>query len=89
MPTVSFTTSGALRKSALRQANERLVLDSIRRSPGISRAEIARTTGFSRTSVTFVVNRLLRSRLVVEEKIENGIAGGRPPTALQLRVRSP
>ena len=33
MPTVSFTTSGALRKSALREANERLVLDSIRQGP--------------------------------------------------------
>ncbi|HYI93952.1 MAG TPA: ROK family transcriptional regulator [Bryobacteraceae bacterium] len=88
MPTVSFTTSGALRKSALRQANERLVLDSIRRTPGISRAEIARTTGFSRTSVTFVVNRLLKSRLILEEKIENGLQAGRPPTALQLNAQS-
>jgi predicted NBD/HSP70 family sugar kinase len=88
MPTVSFTTSGALGKSALRQANERLVLNSIRRSPGISRAEIARTTGFSRTSVTFVVNRLIRERLVVEEKVETGAQAGRPPTALHLAARS-
>lgn len=88
MPTVSFTTSGALGKSALRQANERLVLNSIRRSPGISRAEIARTTGFSRTSVTFVVNRLIRERLVTEEKVETGAQAGRPPTALHLAARS-
>ena len=88
MPTVSFTTSGALQKSALREANERLVLDSIRRRPGISRAEIARSTGLARTSVTFVVDRLLRSRLVKEEKIENGAHAGRPPTALQLRGES-
>ncbi len=88
MPTVSFTTSGALGKSALRQANERLVLNSILRSPGISRAEIARTTGFSRTSVTFVVNRLIRERLVVEEKVGTGAQAGRPPTALHLAARS-
>lgn len=89
MRTVSFTTGGALRKSALRQANERLVLDSIRRAPGISRAEIARTTGFPRTSVTFVVNRLIRDRLVVEEKTGNEVAqAGRPPTALRLRAES-
>jgi predicted NBD/HSP70 family sugar kinase len=86
MPTVSFTTSGALQKSALREANERLVLDSIRRNPGISRAEIARVTGLARTSVTFVVDRLLRSRLVQEEeKPGNGTQAGRPPTALRLR----
>lgn len=88
MPTVSFTTSGALRKSALRQANERLVLNAIRRNPGISRAEIARTTSFSRPSVTFVVNRLLKLRLVQEEKLENGAYAGRPPTALHLRAEA-
>jgi len=89
MLTVSFTTRGALRKSALRQANERLVLDSIRRQPGISRAGIARTTGFPRTSVTFVVNRLIRQRLIVEEKSGIGsIQAGRPPTALRLRAEA-
>jgi predicted NBD/HSP70 family sugar kinase len=97
MPTVSFTTSGALRKSALRQANERLVLDTIRRNPGIARFELARVTGFSKTSVTFVVNRLLKDGLLREEKLDNAkldnakLAGrdnakqaGRPPTALHL-----
>ena len=64
------------------------MLDSIRRAPGISRAEIARKTGFSRTSVTFVVNRLLKSRLVLEEKVDNGMQAGRPPTALQLNAQS-
>jgi predicted NBD/HSP70 family sugar kinase len=84
MPTVSFTTSGALGKSTLRQANERLVLDSIRRQPGISRADIARQTGFSRTSVTFVVNRLIESRLIKEERVDGGAQAGRPPTALHV-----
>jgi predicted NBD/HSP70 family sugar kinase len=84
MPTVSFTTTGALRKSALRQANERLVLDAIRRAPGICRADISRITGFSRPSVTFVVNRLLKARLVKEAKVENGVQAGRPPTGLQV-----
>jgi predicted NBD/HSP70 family sugar kinase len=87
MPTVSFTTSGALRKAALRHANERLVLDSIRRSPGISRAEIARRTGSPRTSVTFVVDRLLKARLIREEKGDSiATSAGRPPTALHLRA---
>lgn len=86
MLTVSFTISGALRKSALREANERLVLDAIRRNPGISRAGIAEITGFARPSVTFVVNRLIQARLVEEEKLENGAHAGRPPTALRLRA---
>lgn len=88
MATVSFTTSGTLRKSALRQANERLVLDAIRRNPGISRADIARSTGFSRPSVTFVVNRLIGERLVKEEKVEGGTQNGRRPMALELRAEA-
>ena len=84
MPTVSFTTKGALGKSALRQANERLVLDSIRREPGVSRAAISAATGFSRTSVTFVVNRLIDRGLVREEKVPGGAQAGRPPTALHI-----
>ncbi|MBI4908713.1 MAG: ROK family transcriptional regulator [Acidobacteria bacterium] len=84
MPSVSFTTSGALGKSAIRQANERLLLDSIRRRPGISRAEIARQTGFSRTSVTFVVNRLIGKGLVQEQKSEGPSQTGRPPSELRL-----
>jgi predicted NBD/HSP70 family sugar kinase len=70
----------------LRQANERLVLNTIRRNPGISRSEISRITGFSRTSVTFVVNRLLQDGLVREDKKENGAGSGRPPTGLWLRA---
>lgn len=88
MAQVSFTTSGALGKSALRQANERLLLDSIRRRPGVSRAELARTTGFSRTSVTFVINRLIAQGLVKEQKGEGSAQTGRPPTELRLATEA-
>lgn len=84
MAQVSFTTSGALGKSALRQANERLLLDSIRRRPGISRAELARLTGFSRTSVTFVINRLIAQGLVREKKSNGPSQTGRPPSELRV-----
>jgi predicted NBD/HSP70 family sugar kinase len=85
MPSVTFTTSGVLRKSALRQANDRLVLNAIRRNPGISRSEIAKVTGFSPASVKFVVNRLLRSKLVSDEKPESSSRSGRPAGGLRLR----
>lgn len=88
MAQVSFTTSGALGKSALRQANERLLLDSIRRRPGVSRAELARTTGFSRTSVTFVINRLIAQGLVREQKGEGAPQTGRPPSELRLATEA-
>lgn len=86
MPSIAFTTSGVLTKSALREANDRLVLNLVRRHPGISRNGIAQRTGFSPPSVKFVVNRLLRSGLVQEAKIEGTAAAGRPPTGLRLRA---
>jgi predicted NBD/HSP70 family sugar kinase len=84
MTGVTFTTKGALRKSALRQANERLALDAIRQNPAISRSDLARITGLSPSSVSFIVNRLLRARLLREEKVANHSQVGRRPTALYL-----
>lgn len=84
MTGVTFTTKGALRKSALRQANERLALDAIRQNPAISRSDLAKITGLSPSSVSFIVNRLLRSGLLREEKVENHAQVGRRPTALHL-----
>jgi uncharacterized membrane protein len=64
MPAVTFTTRGALRKSALRQANECLVLNVIRENASVSRADIVRITGLSPSSVTFIINRLKREKIV-------------------------
>ncbi len=85
MPSVTFTTSGVLQKSALRRANDRLVLDTIRRNPGVSRTQLAQITGFSPTSMNFVVNRLLKRSLVREKKRKHEAGSGRPPSGIWLR----
>ena len=85
MPAVTFTTGGALRKSALRQANERLILNVIRKNDAVSRADIVRITGLSPSSVTFIVNRLKHDKIVCEEQLPNFSQVGRRPTALRLR----
>jgi predicted NBD/HSP70 family sugar kinase len=85
MPAITFTTGGALRKSALRQANERLVLAAVRANPCLSRVDISRITGLSPSSVTFIVNRLKRDRMLVEEKVENRAQVGRRPTVVRIR----
>jgi len=85
MPAVTFTTGGALKKSALRQANERLVLSAIRQNPAVSRADIVRMTGLSPSSVTFIVKRLTRDDLIREDKVDGQPQVGRQPTALRLR----
>jgi len=80
-------TAGAFRKSTLRRANEKLVLDSIRQHPSLSRADLVRLTGLSPSSVTFIINRLLRERMV--EELDQGETSkaqvGRQPTPLRLR----
>lgn len=88
MPAVTFTTGGALRKSALRHANERLVLSAIRQNPGVSRADIVRMTGLSPSSVTFIMKRLERENLVQADKAEGTAQVGRQPTALRLRAEA-
>lgn len=85
MSAVTFTTSSALRKSTLRQANERLVLNLIRSNPGVSRLDIARTTRLSPSSVTYVVGRLKKKALLIEKKSPNHSQVGRKPTGLYLR----
>src|ERR1051326_6692515 len=68
---------------ALRRLNRLRVLDTLRRRGSVSRADIARQTGLSRTTVSNLVGDLLAEGVVVEQASEdrqsaspNG--GGRP-----------
>lgn len=78
-------TAGPLNKSALRQTNERLLLNVLRRNPSVSRSDLARITGLSHSSITFIVNRLIKQNVLSEEPFENHSQVGRRPTALRLR----
>lgn len=84
MRSVTFTTRGALGKSSLREANERLALTYIVRQPGISRLAIARATGLSPSAITGIVERLKDDGLVMDEKTEPTMQVGRPPSNLRL-----
>ncbi|MGD8752213.1 MAG: ROK family transcriptional regulator [Anaerolineales bacterium] len=68
----------------VRNSNKLVVLDLIRFTPGgISRADLARKIGLSRSAVTSIVNDLLAGKLVRES--ENGPAtGGRRPILLEI-----
>jgi predicted NBD/HSP70 family sugar kinase len=56
----------------LRALNERTVLDAVRASGPISRAEVARSTGISRPTVSLVLRALLEDGLVRETERETG-----------------
>ena len=88
MSTVTLTTRRVLRKADLREANERLILNLIRQTPDISRSDLVRVTGFSASSVSLIVNRLVRRGWVREDRLESNSQTGRPPVALRLDAES-
>jgi predicted NBD/HSP70 family sugar kinase len=56
----------------LRALNERTVLDAVRASGPLSRADLARSTGISRPTVSLVLRALLEDGLVRETPLEPG-----------------
>ena len=71
--------------ASLRRLNRRRVIGALRQHGTISRAEIARRTGLSRSTVSSLVSELQSDGLIVERE-ETGAAhgeqGGRPPILL-------
>ena len=56
----------------LRALNERTILEAVRASGPVSRAEVARTTGISRPTVSLVLRALLEDGLVRESTLDPG-----------------
>ena len=78
--------SGSLR--SLRELNRGRVIDALRGRGTASRAEIARATGLSRSTVSSIVSDLIEAGLLTEQAeatgVAHGEAGGRPPVLLSL-----
>jgi predicted NBD/HSP70 family sugar kinase len=75
--------SGSL--ESLREQNRRRLIDMLRRRGSASRADLARLTGLSRSTVSTLVSDLQSSGLVVEREPEPDTRApqqGRPPTLL-------
>ncbi|HEX6391140.1 MAG TPA: ROK family transcriptional regulator, partial [Solirubrobacteraceae bacterium] len=70
--------------SRLRERNRALVLDALRGHGRTSRAELARVTGLSRTTVSGLVNDLIQRGLIVEHGAASGSQPGRPGVLLSL-----
>ena len=73
---------------ALRHRNRQRVVGALARTGLASRADLARSTGLSRTTVSSLVGELLETGLVVEREDVPGTSptpgGGRPPVLLGL-----
>jgi predicted NBD/HSP70 family sugar kinase len=73
---------------ALRQRNRDAVLGILRSEGSVSRAEVARLTGLSRSTVSTVVAELIRQEIVRETASSAGVGSGsgRPGTPLTLNL---
>lgn len=85
MVKVQLSSRSPLLKSHLREANERLLLNMIRQNTDLSRADIVRITGFSASSVTYIIKRMIRAGLVCESPTERPARVGRQPLTLKLK----
>jgi predicted NBD/HSP70 family sugar kinase/biotin operon repressor len=76
--------SGSL--ESLRERNRRQLIDTLRRRGSASRADLARLTGLSRSTVSTLVSDLQSGGMVVEHEPDADRASqqGRPPTLLSL-----
>jgi predicted NBD/HSP70 family sugar kinase/biotin operon repressor len=80
---MSSVGSGSL--ESLRERNRRELLDALARGGSASRADLARLTGLSRSTVSTLVADLQASGLVVEQEPgQRASQQGRPPTLLTL-----
>ncbi len=72
--------------ASLREANRRLVIDALRERGVASRAELARITGLSRSTVSTIVTDLLDSGLAGErdDQPDGEAHAGRPPVMVSL-----
>jgi predicted NBD/HSP70 family sugar kinase len=82
---VESSDSGSLH--SLRELNSQRVIDALRERGKASRAELARGTGLSRSTVSSIVADLIEAGLVSEQADAaeaHGTHGGRPPVLLSL-----
>lgn len=87
MQTPLPTTHQVLDASAIRSQHSRLILNLLWEEHEISRAELARRTSLSRSTVSAIVNDLLSTGLVKEARA--GISsGGRRPIMLKFQDQS-
>jgi predicted NBD/HSP70 family sugar kinase len=83
MKKINYRNVSTASSRTIRNINEKIVLNLIRDRQPISRAEIARTTGLQRSTVTLLVRKLLKDQMVCE-KGRGESAGGRRPDLLFL-----
>ncbi|MEQ9161788.1 MAG: helix-turn-helix domain-containing protein, partial [Ilumatobacter fluminis] len=72
-------------KQLIREINQALVIDAVRRERSVSRTEIASMTGLSAPTISGITNELIERGLLYEAATGES-AGGRKPILLRLNA---
>lgn len=86
MRRLNFTNTQIASIQTAREINRGVVLNLIRRRQPISRADLARVSGLQRSTVSQIIEQLVRERWVVDGPVGR-LPRGRRPTFLQLNDR--
>jgi predicted NBD/HSP70 family sugar kinase len=81
---INLESINVARSNTIRDINRQIVLNYIREDGPISRASIAQTTELQRSTVSLIVDELLKASLV--EEVYGESSGGRPPQLLSLKT---
>lgn len=75
------------RSDTIRNINRQIILNYVREEGPLSRADLAKITELQRSTVSLIVDELLKSDLI--EEVEGKSSGGRPPQLLSLKALKP
>src|SRR5215470_12901691 len=81
---INLKRANVARSNTIRDINRQIILNYIREEGPLSRAEIARLTALQRSTVSLIVEELLKTGLI--EEVYGESSGGRPPQLLSLRA---
>ncbi len=84
MRRIDLKRANVARSNTIRDINRQIVLNYVRERGPISRAEISYETALQRSTISLIVDELMRGGLLVEVYGES--TGGRPPILLSLRT---
>lgn len=81
---INLKSVNVARSNTIRDINRQIILNYVREEGPISRADIAKITELQRSTISLIVDELLKADLI--EEIEGESSGGRPPQLLSLKT---
>jgi predicted NBD/HSP70 family sugar kinase len=84
---INLKSINVARSNTIRDINRQIILNYVREKGPISRADIAKITALQRSTVSLIVEELLKADLI--EELEGESSGGRPPQLLSLKTFKP